>query len=193
MSVPTNYSCQLKFELNHYTPDLFKSQWFYIKYLTEYGIIDNYNLIILLQFMKDNFNLESNKNLIILDRLEGGFGLSLNSCSKYFSFRLNCNDINDDYIIINIYNSQYDSWSFEELDDIIISFIKSINSFIDSNYISHSIIIKNNNLNFNINNNLNFNINNSFIKNNYLNNYNVNDNIDDNDSDTSTIKDFNIR
>lgn len=185
MSVPTNYSCQLKFELNHYTPDLFKSQWFYIKYLTEYGIIDNYNLIILLQFMKDNFNLESNKNLIILDRLEGGFGLSLNSCSKYFSFRLNCNDINDDYIIINIYNSQYDSWSFEELDDIIISFIKSINSFIDSNYISHSIIIKNNNLNFNINN--------SFIKNNYLNNYNVNDNIDDNDSDTSTIKDFNIR
>lgn len=185
MSVPTNYLCQLKFELNPYTQDLVKSKWFYIKYLTEYGIIDNYNLIILLQFMKDNFNLESNKNLIILDRLEGGFGLYLNSCSKYFSFRLNCNDINDDYIIINIYNSQYDSWSFEELDDIIISFIKSINSFIDSNYISHSIIIKNNNLNFNINN--------SFIKNNYLNNYNVNYNIDDNDSDTSTIKDFNIR
>lgn len=191
MNTPDNYLYQLKFELNPYTPDLFKSQWFYIKYLTEYGIIDNYNFIILLEFMKNNFNLESNKNLIICDSLAGGFTSQSNSFNKYFNFRLNYNDIHDDNIIINIYNSFTEKWTFQELDDIIFSFIISIQSFINSNYISYSIIIKNINLTFN---------NNQYIDNFYnkTNNSNNNDNENENEilsdfgSDSSTIRNFNI-
>ena len=205
MNTPDNYLCQLKFELNPYTPDLFKSQWFYIKYLTEYGIIDNYNFIILLEFMKNNFNLESNKNLIICDSLAGGFTSQSNFFfNKYFNFRLNYNDIHDDNIIINIYNSFTEKWTFQELDDIIFSFITSIQSFINSNYISYSIIIKNINLTFNNNQHIDNFYNNDttlidFFYNKTNNNNDNNENDDnenetlsDSESDSSTIRNFNI-
>ena len=80
--------------------------------------------------MKTFSRVESNQRLPYLPCAEGGIG----HANKQIRFRMIAGPITmdntDDIILDQIYNAEQEKWTYEEIDDIIYSLIKTFNYFV---------------------------------------------------------------
>lgn len=133
-----NYIHQLRFRINSDAPshylDLFKK----LKYEIECKNNEYISFI-----TKEKFKLEINENIPILRRIERGFDDNEQICYQLFEKNIYDNDI-----IIYIQNSNIEKWSYEELDDIVLSFIKLCNNYMNTQCVNGCIeLINYNHLN----------------------------------------------
>jgi hypothetical protein len=135
MDVLPNFSYRLVFSLEDSAYGQTIKNWSRFKKVCESG---NNNHIT--GQIKENCELVSNKNLPILNRAEGGLGGDDNKTNKQIRFRHNmtCNMslpsyITPDNLIVldEIISTQTETWTFDELRDILKSFIKTANWHLD--------------------------------------------------------------
>lgn len=99
--------------------------------------------------IKENCILDSNKNLPLLKRIEGGLGGNINTIHKQLRYEdsiLNSFDpFTSNDIVLHILDSDIEKWTYDELDDILKSCIISINDYIKFDCVDGCIelIIKN--------------------------------------------------
>lgn len=131
-----NYKHVLRFTLSKY---LFENVKIYNKFKELQKELEYYNNNID-EFSKNilaNCKLESNKLLPILNRCEGGFGGDDNLNNKQIRYR---NILFNDYydklskydsdIILNVYNTLKEIWTYDELNDIVQAFIITAEDYI---------------------------------------------------------------
>lgn len=111
-------------------PILYK-RWMRLKYRFEK--IDD--LEILLTAWKNNCSLESNRNLPLLNRSESGLGGDNNLTDKQLRPRFFIGDFipfkeEDDDIIIDVFNTDLEQFSNDELLDLINAFVLMANDIV---------------------------------------------------------------
>lgn len=125
MNILNTHIYKLRFKLDFDATEKYIKKWNKIKEESETS--DNKYLV---EEIKNNCKLESNKNLPYLQRNEGGLGGNNNQNNKQIRFRFNFNSYKfDDDILLSVLNSDLknEEWTHEELDDILRSFIKVLN------------------------------------------------------------------
>ena len=144
MNILDTHIYKLRFKLDFDATEKYIEKWNKIKKESE--TTDNEYLV---EEIKNNCKLESNKNLPYLQRNEGGLGGDNNQNNKQIRFRFNCNSYKfDDDILLSVLNSDLknEKWSYEELDDILRSFIKVLNKKMSCNCVDGCIEIFNENI-----------------------------------------------
>ena len=144
MNILDTYTFKLCFKLDFNAPDKYIEDWNKIKKESE--TTDNKYLV---EEIKNNCKLESNKNLPYLERKEGGLGCDNNQINKQIRFRFNFNSYKlDNNILLDVLNSDLknEKWTYVELDDILRSFIKVLNKKMCCECISGCIEIFNKNM-----------------------------------------------
>ena len=144
MNIFDTHIYKLRFKLDFNAPNKYIEDWNKIKKESE--TTNNKNLV---EEIKNNCKLESNKNLPYLKRCEGGLGGDNNKNNKQIRFRFNFNSHNfDNDILIDILNSDLknEKWTYEELDDTLRSFIKVLNKKMCCECVSGCIEIFNKNM-----------------------------------------------
>ena len=125
MNILDTHIYKLRFKLDFDTTEKYIEKWNKIKKESE-----TTNNEYLVEEIKNNCKLESNKNLPYLERVEGGLGGNDNQINKQIRFRFNFNSYkSDNDILLNVLNSDLknEKWTYEELDDILRSFIVVLN------------------------------------------------------------------
>lgn len=144
MNILDTHIYKLRFKLDFDAPDKYIEKWNKIKEESE--TTDNEYLV---KEIKNNCKLESNKNLSYLQINEGGLGGNNNKINKQIRFRFNFNSNKfDNDILLDVLNSDLknEKWTYEELDDILYSFIKVLNKRMCCQCISGCIEIFNKNM-----------------------------------------------
>jgi len=98
--------------------------------------------------IKEHCKLSQNKTLPYLERCEGGFGGNDNSVHKQIRFRPSFGPghpawtmswpwlkEDNDIVLHEIHQTELESWTYEELDDIIYGFIKTAQEYVESELI----------------------------------------------------------
>lgn len=101
---------------------------------------------IIVDEIKNYCKLETNKNLPYLKRCEGGLGGNDNKMNKQIRFRLKDSVKYDDDILLYIENTESEKWTYEELDDILRSFIMVLNKRMSCECVNGCIEIFNKNM-----------------------------------------------
>lgn len=149
MNLLNTHNHRLVFNIDRDVPEKYITKWNEFKLKCEGG--DNKHII---EQIKEYSKLESNKNLPYLERVEGGLGGSNNLNNKQIRFRhifmgqqlngLNIPYKKDTSIIFNeIISTDLEKWTYEELDDLIRSFIKTANHYVEKEWVTGYIEIKN--------------------------------------------------
>jgi hypothetical protein len=142
MNIVNTHNHRLVFCLDGDAPEKYIKKWNKFKQQCEGG-----NNKYILEQIKQNCKIKSNKKLQYLDREEGGLGGNDNTIHKQIRFRhifmgkkINGSIPyfkNDNNIIFNeITSTNKEKWTYVELDDIIYAFIKSANNFVESKCVS---------------------------------------------------------
>ena len=143
MNLLNTYNHRLVFNLDGDAPEGYIKKWGKFKIECESG--NNKHIV---EKMKENSKLEINKNIDYLERAEGGLGGNNNEIHKQIRFRLICGgqQINgenipyykkDTSIIFNeIISTDIEKWTYNELDDLIYSFIKTANYYMGTDCVS---------------------------------------------------------
>lgn len=124
------YIC-LRFRIDNDAPIKYVNQFNDLKALCEYG--KNKEIV---EQIKSYCKLEQNKNLPYLERIEGGFGGNNNLNNKQIRFKIFYSNPDDKDILLNVYNSNIEKWTYDELDDIIYGFIKIANKYVNTDCIN---------------------------------------------------------
>jgi hypothetical protein len=144
MFILETHKYSLIFRIDNDTPEDYINKWKKIKFDCEEG--DNKYII---EKMKTYCKLEQNKNLPYLQREEGGIGGNDNTINKQIRFfrlysKYKPASYNDKYIVFDeIYNTNIEKWSYDELDDLIYALTKTFNYFVKSNCINGFIQMSN--------------------------------------------------
>ncbi len=120
------YQHVLRFYIDNDAPNSYKKKFSELKNQVENGRVAN------VHFSEKVINfcrLESNKNLPILNRCEGGLGGNNNTENKQLRYRLRTVGNIDNDIKINIINSDKEKWTYDELDDLVESYIELFDSY----------------------------------------------------------------
>lgn len=133
MELLNTYQYKLRFYIDSNAPPLFMKRWEKLKKDCE-----NCKNKYILEEMKNYFKLDTNKNLPLLKRIEGGLGGNNNTIHKQIRFRFYISEDKDNYyaqrdddiVFSQIYNTEYEKWTLEELDDIIQAFIETANYYV---------------------------------------------------------------
>ena len=134
MILVPGYQHKLIFRIDNDAPDKFMDRWEKIKMKCEYGRVKK-----LIPCWLDYCKIESNKNMEILNRCEGGIGGNDNNIDKQIRFRNTIfSTILDNHIIMNVYDSET-LWTYEELDDLVSAFRKFANGIVEAKCVRGSI------------------------------------------------------
>ena len=127
MNIPDHneYQCRLVFCLPDNSDQNAIKQWKKLK--KHFNSIAHINNIV--KEIRDFCQLESNKKLPILRRAEGGLGGDDNKLHK--QIRFTNWDVLDKYIVMDIYNTDFEKWTYKELDDLINAFKKMSDNRLD--------------------------------------------------------------
>ena len=122
---------KLRFRIDTDAPRVYMNRWKKLKY-----DCDNGNNEYIVETMKTYCKLESNKTIPYLHRAEGGFGGDDNRMNKQIRFSLRCwnkcpRSITNDIILDQVYNTETEKWTYDELDDIIRALIKTFNYIVE--------------------------------------------------------------
>lgn len=140
MNILNTYIHKLRFCIDYDAPPQYIEKWCKLKQKCETG-----NNEYIVEQMKNYFKLDINKKLPYLNRSEGGLGGNNNINNKQIRFRDNWgeNDYRDqkdnNIILHEITNGTDEIWTYKELDDIIYSFTKVANNYLDAECVKGSI------------------------------------------------------
>lgn len=113
----------LRFRIDFDAPKKYIERWNEIKNECENS--DNKYIV---EQIKNNCKIVSNKTLPYLERCEGGLGGNDNLLDKQIRFRMETSVKYDNDILLLPENSETQKWSYDELDDIIRSFTIVLNN-----------------------------------------------------------------
>ena len=122
---------QIKFTIDNDAPEDFIKLWEELKNKCEGRIKTDCKKQIIDSWLK-YCKIETNKNLPLLNRCELGIGGNDNIKNKQIRFRNRCKKLDNDIIIDQIYNTDYEKWNFEELHDLINAFKVFAEDYINS-------------------------------------------------------------
>jgi hypothetical protein len=131
MNIFDTHRYKLRFSIVKYASEESHIKWQEFKNICESG--NNKRIV---EEVKDNCVLEQNKILPYLDRVEGGFGGNNNITNKQIRFRAGFYSdyqlYKDNDIILNqIFSTETEKWTYEELDDLVSAFIKVVEDYIE--------------------------------------------------------------
>ena len=119
------YVHKLQFKIDKDAPQEYMNRWIKLKTKCESGKNEN-----IVNSIKKFCKIEENKILPYLKRYEGGLGGDNNLKNKQMRFRNGrvwgrmMRHVDNDIVIDEIYNSNVEKWTYEELNDILCAFIK---------------------------------------------------------------------
>jgi len=149
MYIPDNYTCKLRFCIEKWATKKYKEKWINkLKKICDGGSENNKYIS---KLMLSKCSLDSNKNLPILNRSEGGIGGNDNLTNKQIRYQDSImdelkEDYNENDIKLNILNSNVEKWTLEELDDILKAYTKVFNEYMCEKCTIGTIELVNNNL-----------------------------------------------
>jgi len=125
----STHEYRLRFSISKTASTQTMQSWMELKTLCESGR----NKEIVLQ-IKEMCQLEQNQNLPYLNRVEGGLGWDNNRENKEIrfvhGFFAKFSDwFDNDIIMDNIFDTEIDTWSYEELDDLTNAFVETAESY----------------------------------------------------------------
>lgn len=123
MNILETHRHTLRFRIDSDAPTKYIEIWKEIKMKCENG-----NNKYVVEQIKNNCKIVSNKNLPYLERCEGGLGGNDNLLNKQIRFRMEESVKYDNDILLHISNTETQKWSYDELDDIIRSFTIVLNN-----------------------------------------------------------------
>lgn len=138
MNILETHRHTLRFRIDSDAPTKYIERWKEIKMKCENG-----NNKYVVEQIKNNCKIVSNKNLPYLERYEGGLGGNDNLLNKQIRFRMKESVKYDNDILLHISNTETQKWSYDELDDIIRSFTIVLNNKMRSPCINGCIEMKN--------------------------------------------------
>lgn len=121
----------LRFRLDSDAPTKYIERWKEIK--RECENTDNKHIV---EQIKNNCKLVSNKDLPYLNRCQGGLGGNDNILDKQLRFRMETSFKADNDILLCPSNTENQKWNYDELDDIIRSFTKVLNNIMRTECVS---------------------------------------------------------
>ncbi len=148
MNIIDSHIHLIRFRINKNIRDSCETKWKKLKENCEYGPNSD-----IAEMIINHCQIQDNKNLQILEGTAGGIGTGSKEIKfrhKYksnFDYRdygigydygcgfYNTND-NDNDIILNITSSQNGRWTYDDLDDITLAFIKVARQFTGVKYIT---------------------------------------------------------
>lgn len=137
-----NYNHFLRIRTETNTKTMYKTRFQELKNKIESNDNEFFSILI-----KKNCILDSNKNLPLLKRMEGGLGGDINTIHKQLRYEdsiLNSFDtFTSNDIVLHILDSDIEKWTYDELDDIIHAFTKICNEYIHSDCVSGFIKLTN--------------------------------------------------
>lgn len=130
MNIIETHLHKLRLRIDNDAPNNYMKRWKDFKYNCENG--NNKHIV---EQIKEKCKLEQNKNLHYLNRAEGGMGGDDNIKNKQMRFRINnhLSKMDNDIVIDEIYNTKYEKWTYDELDDIISAFIEVADDYVNTN------------------------------------------------------------
>lgn len=147
MNILNTHIHKLRFSIDKNAPTEFMARWKKFKTKCETG--NNKQIV---EQIKYYCKLEQNKNLPYLNRSEGGLGGDNNLINKQIRFRYNHSILskslkyNDNDIILDqIYNTDIEKWTYDELDDLIYAFVKTANYHVNADCVKGCIEMVNRN------------------------------------------------
>lgn len=116
--------------------------WYHLKEQCENG--EQYNKHFVKDWL-DKCEIETNKNLTILDRCEGGVCDKLDK-EKQIRFRNFKNNVHqswchDNEIVLDVYDSTNNVWTREEIGDLMRAFILFANEFVNAECVHGYVVI----------------------------------------------------
>ena len=121
----------------------YMDKWIDLKYTCETG---KNQLIV--NVIKSNCSILSNKNLPYLNNMEGGMGKNKQIRFRDYKLWSQIPKYTDNFILFdNIINTNDEKWTYEELDDLINAFIKTANTIVGIDCVNGCIQIVNKNNN----------------------------------------------
>ncbi len=139
-----NFNIRLEFELLRCAPKEYQTKWLKLKNQLEWCDITTEDRDNLLNSVINYCKIETNKNLPILKRVEGGLGGDSNIDNKQLRFYHDLTTLNNKFkwpnssklsntIIIDIFNSNNNDeiWTLEELSDLVDSFSKTFSDYME--------------------------------------------------------------
>lgn len=140
MILPETHKIRLRFGVYNEEPP---KKWMKLKKKCEAG---NGNEIV--RYWLYECKLQSNRDLLQLDRSEGGITTGGDISCKQIRFREQFKSkwpkfLDNDIVMDQIYSTETEQWTIEELDDLIYGFKKFAREHVDSEFIFGHIEIEN--------------------------------------------------
>ena len=137
MSLDTEaYVYKLRISIDKDAPPDYMKRWLDFKNKCEGGGGENKHIV---ERIKQSCSLQENKNLPYLNRSEGGMGGNNNSINKQIRFRRKepwmsyCLwQYDNDILMDQIYCTETEKWTYEEISDLLSAFIKVSENYIGS-------------------------------------------------------------
>ena len=137
MSLDTEaYVYKLRISIDKDAPPDYMKRWLDFKNKCEGGGGENKHIV---ERIKQSCSLQENKNLPYLNRSEGGMGGNNNSINKQIRFRRKkpwmsyCLwQYDNDILMDQIYCTEMEKWTYEEISDLLSAFIKVSENYIGS-------------------------------------------------------------
>lgn len=151
MSFFYTHYVKLRFNIYIDAPTQYINKWLQLKKRCENGEKENKQIVNEWLSYCNNLLI---KNMPFLKRIEGGIGGDCNYTNKQLRFRqllqyrqtYPSHIIDDNNIIIeDITSTENEKWTIDELDDLIVGFIKMANNYIGDNCVEGCIEIVNKN------------------------------------------------
>jgi hypothetical protein len=138
MSLDTkDYVYKLRFSIDKNAPPDYMKRWLDFKNKCEGGGGKNKHIV---EHIKESCSFQENKNLPYLNRSEGGMGGNNNSINKQIRFRekmlldMSCClwQYDNDIVMDQIYSTETEKWTYEEMGDLLSAFIKVSEYYVKS-------------------------------------------------------------
>ena len=137
MSLDTEaYVYKLRISIDKDSPPDYMKRWLDFKNKCEGGGGENKHIV---ERIKQSCSLQENKNLPYLNRSEGGMGGNNNSINKQIRFRRKkpwmsyCLwQYDNDILMDQIYCTETEKWTYEEISDLLSAFIKVSGNYVGS-------------------------------------------------------------
>ena len=142
MNLLNTHYHKLIFRIDKDAPPNFKNRWNTFKNKCEAGSVQEKKSI--MEKLVSYCEVDSNKILPYLDRCEGGLGGNSNMLHKQIRLRMGkmgsgdfIYDIHvDDILFYQISSTDTEKWTYDELDDLIQAFIKTVNQEVKAECVS---------------------------------------------------------
>ena len=148
MNLLNTHQHKLVFRIDKDAPSEFIKRWETFKNKCETGSVQEKKSI--MEKLVSYCEVDSNKSLPYLDRCEGGLGGDNNILNKQIRLRRKKRGISflydkhgDDILLDQIYSTDTEKWTYDELDDLILAFIKTANQEVKAECVSGCIEIVN--------------------------------------------------